>query len=214
MRSVYAGQPGIVFGKFSAADGNRRLGYACEQEVERCDDDDPRVYDIFGVPMRRGAHAQHTSGRNRYGEFVSGGLVREIGINREVWSDRDDTQPSVIVREISSREALHASEWSDAAYYFTLDGLRRQFDHDQAFDVDDVLRKADDCRQLRDAKLYKHLELSGCDIHRRAVRRWLDSVVGVSNVHGGAALSKRYPTTCGAPIVRRGRWRWSFHEPA
>lgn len=210
MDSVYAGSPNVVFGRFPASEGNKRLGQACDQEVERCEDCDHRVVDIFGVPIRRGASAQHTSGRNMVGEDVCGGIVREIGINREVWAEYSGSTPSVIVSDWR-RATLHVSEWSDAEYWFTIDGLRQQFDEREAFDATEVLRRVDAIRERNGVPKWRNLIT--CELHKKSVRRWLDSMVGVTNTKAGATPSKRYALVCGAPIVRHGRWSWFFKEP-
>ena len=65
-----------VFGAFDC----HIFGDSVVTTIERAEDDDPRVLDILGVPMRRGESAQHISGKNEYGERIDGGCILELGM--------------------------------------------------------------------------------------------------------------------------------------
>lgn len=201
---------GSVFGHFFGCDGNERLGYNCDQHVERCEDGDERVSDVFGLPVRRGAMAIHVSGLDRYGDMSFGGLIREIGINHEQWSDSDEFRPSVIVRTQHERHGLHVAEWSDSEYWVTLDGIHRHMVDVQPFTPQQIIDAVNWIRKSKGWPKYRMLE--GAQ-HARAIRRLLESAVGVSNLAAGAVPSKRYPRACGAPLVRATRWSYQFCEP-
>lgn len=217
MNSVYAMRPGdpSVWGEFPAGStGNTRLGYACDTRVERLDDGDGRARDILGYPMFRTVSAQHVSGLDRYGAKSHGGIVRELGLVTEAWNGHTETKAEAIVttfsEEIETGRKLHIAQWSRCDGYLALTSLSHLFGLMTPFTAENVIATIER-REERKARSWSLMTPQ----HLQAVTRWLEGMVGVTNLAAGAVPSKRYPCT-GQSLVRVRRkgqpWRWEFRD--
>lgn len=192
-----------VFGDFNC----RIFGEAIVVTIDRAEDGDSRCLDILGVPMRRGDAAQHISGKNEYGEAVAGGFVRELGWKSERRKDgqpsRDLTQPHAVALVMGLHDprdgAPHFAQFSNAAYFLTLRGIHSVF-AGRTFSPRDVAEHLDVIEEARTGRPVTDLFSNKAPQHVGAIRRFLESHVGVDAVRFG--------------LDRVKRWTYCFKQPA
>lgn len=202
-----------VFGRF---DSQRILGYPCSIVVDPLDDHDPQTADIFGrggVFHRHGI-AIHISGKDPFGKRTGPGFIRAIGAYAIDWLGRESPCAGLGCRHAETAAIVtwdgditgrghrddrwqHHALWSDSRGYITLAGLLEWWRGDRerrTFTPRDVLAWIDNERGDAPGST---LSLTSPDgQHTRAVRRLLESSVGVSNN--------------GLPATLRRMGRWSY----
>jgi hypothetical protein len=210
--SARDGSPGDPFGAFS---NQRVLGHPCTIRVEPLPDGDPRAEDLLGWPMRRGGPAIHISGLDPYGAPTGPGFVRELGLYAIDWLGREDHPSGLGCRgpeavALATWDGVHQSreQWAHHAFwgrcrgYVTARGIYNLFGPDKAFTPMMI------CSEMnrRDSQ-YRHYTDRQ---HVSAVRRLLETMIGVSNVSAGAIVQDPTRPLWGVALERAGRWgyRW------
>lgn len=177
------------------------FGYPVVTTIERAEDGDPRILDIFGVPMRRGDVAQHISGKNEYGERVDGGHIRELGMKVERRKDgkpdihwNDPPQPVVIVMEVGNPRwhAPHFAQFAESRYFLTMRGIAATF-QDAVLTPRGIAEKIDLIRGERDGRpVDRYMSILHSPNNVGAIRRFLDANVGVPAERFGVERVKRW----------------------
>jgi len=196
-----------VYGRF---EGQRILGSPCVITVERLDDGDPRALDLLRVPgFRRVGAAIHISGLDPFGQRTGPGFIRALGLYSIDWHGREEhpgglgcAEPepvAILTWDGDAGGTYHRrDDWQHHVHYgacgsvLTLQALADLFD--DTFGPEDVCRRADEIQGRSRCLTYCEPQ------HIRAVRRLLDTHVGVQNNH----IQPR------ATLRRASRWayRW------
>lgn len=178
--------------------------------IERAEDGDPRVFDIFGVPMRRGDVAQHISGKNEYGERVDGGHIRELGMKVERRKDGkpdrhydDPPHPVALVMDVGNPRwhAPHFSQFDGSPYFLTMRGIAATF-HDGILTPRGIAEKIDAVRGERAGKpVERYMSILHSPNNVGAIRRFLDANVGVPAERFGVERVKRWTYRLARPVA-------------
>ncbi len=208
-----------IYGLFK---DQRILGYPCDIECVRVEDNDPEVRDLLGYAgVQRGDVAIHVSGFDPFGKKTGAGFIRALGRQQIHWNRehhrenppaglgcREPEVCMIVTWDHTGAGRGHRDEsiwqhhifWGGSKAYLSMRGVHAWWRADgfREFSVRDLAERIDRGRP-------SYLKTAGVQQHEAAFRRMLECEVGVSN--------NKLPRDHGQVVLRRvGRWTYTFTE--